>query len=59
MLLTKSGESSLMLQIGFFNVTADLGKFTLTLLINFNLRSGSTPCFVQSFTKISQIARKK
>merc|ERR1719427_2285951 len=55
-LLAEHGKGRLVLDVGFLEVTAELSKLTLTLLVELNLGGSGTTSFIQTIAKISKLA---
>merc|ERR1719193_2875772 len=53
-LLAKHGESRLMLDVGFFKITAELGELTLTLLVQLDLGSSGTTSFIETVSEVTK-----
>ncbi|KAF1769639.1 hypothetical protein GCK72_001456 [Caenorhabditis remanei] len=55
-LLAESSELVLVVHVGLFQISAELGEFSLTLLVDLNLGGGGSSLLVEFFTELFQLA---
>lgn len=55
-LLAKASELVLVVEVGLLEVTTELGKLGLTLLVDLNLGGGGTSLFVESLAELLKLA---